>query len=193
MTAVLLAFASGVLLLQVQAVLPAPGWAWLGLLGALPCVGRRLRWLALPAALLVGWGRRPRTNSAPDPVRAANEGTVIGDPSDGMVRVELGVPKGREGAAALGVWIDRERSALARMRDSLAQADAQIAAAEQTMRQAQQTTTAPAGTPSTPKRAIGGPPADPIGQQANSAATLNQLYGLRRSLLARIMRTEIVP
>lgn len=55
MTAVLLAFAAGVLLLQVQADLPAPGWAWLAGLGLLPWLDRRLRWMALPAALLVGF------------------------------------------------------------------------------------------------------------------------------------------
>lgn len=92
MTALLLAFASGVLLLQVQAALPAPGWGWLGVLGALPWAGHRLRWLALPAAVLVGFSwallqAHHRLADRLDPALEARDlevvGVVSGLPSPG--------------------------------------------------------------------------------------------------------------
>jgi len=53
MTAVLLAFAAGVLLLQLQSALPDPGWLALSAVGALFL--SRNRWLWLPAAFALGF------------------------------------------------------------------------------------------------------------------------------------------
>ena len=92
MTAVLLAFASGVLLLQVQPALPAAGWGWLATAGLLPCVSRRLRWLTLPTALLVGFSwalgaAHGRLADRLDPALEARDleviGVVAGLPSPG--------------------------------------------------------------------------------------------------------------
>jgi competence protein ComEC len=55
MTPVLLSFAAGVLLLQMQGQLPAGEWAWLASAGVLPFVVHRLRVLALPLAALAGF------------------------------------------------------------------------------------------------------------------------------------------
>ena len=53
MTPVILSFAAGVVGLQLQPVLPAAGWLWLGVL-SIPFLFRA-KWLRLPAALAIGF------------------------------------------------------------------------------------------------------------------------------------------
>jgi competence protein ComEC len=55
MTPVLLCFAAGVLVLQLQGVLPEAGWTWLASAGVLPVLLPRLRMLALPLAAIAGF------------------------------------------------------------------------------------------------------------------------------------------
>jgi competence protein ComEC len=59
MTLVILCFASGVLLLQLQGELPVAGWTWLGIAGVfpavLPWVRPGARWLAVPLAAIAGF------------------------------------------------------------------------------------------------------------------------------------------